>query len=178
MTAMSNQRSYKINSTRSFGGSGKDSRTLDTGAHTSVGKRWHSVFETRRDCYRKNMKDPDEEESGAEENSTDTSRLLSDFLGDDEDAIPSWEARTVRRFFEEYHRQSASRTHTWAWLDDREYASGRSRPLPGTVNIDTLRQALRRPVSGFVVIDQYCVNDELSQRYGHAQLPDGDRRLV
>lgn len=171
---MPNQRSYKLNSTRSFSGSGRDPRTLDTGGRTVVGKRWHAAFETRRDCYKKNIERPNKENTGAEVNSTDTSELLNDFLGDDEDAIPSWEARTVRRFFEEYHGQSP----TWAWLDDREYASGRSRSLPATMGIETLRQALRRPVSGFEVIDQYYVNEEFFQRYGHAQLPDGDRRLM
>lgn len=151
--AGSKRRSYRANKTRSFGRPGKTLDPRDTAASSSAGKRWHSTFDKRWNCYKKNRAVSDEEPLVAE-NTANNSDLLDELLGDDEDAIPSWEARTVRRFFEMHNEQSRPDTAsaTWAWLDDREFHSGRSRPLPRALDIASLRAALGQWVSESKII--------------------------
>ncbi|KAH7401888.1 hypothetical protein DE146DRAFT_444682 [Phaeosphaeria sp. MPI-PUGE-AT-0046c] len=161
-TAVSNRRSYKTNKTRYYGTRDETLSSRDTGPRASAGKTWHSLFNTRRVCYRNILGSHDSERPAVDGGLVNTSDLLDEFLCDDEDAIPSWEARTVRRFFEGENQQGSTKgaSATWAWLDDREYVSGHSRPSPRALDVSSLRAALGR------------------RRYGHAHLPDGDRRLI
>ncbi|KAF1845932.1 uncharacterized protein K460DRAFT_417114 [Cucurbitaria berberidis CBS 394.84] len=88
--------------------------------------------------------------------------LMSSFLGDSEGAVPSWEAKVIRQFISRKH-DNASMTRdraAWAWVDDREYCTGRSRGYRNALSVAGLHDILNKT------------------RFGHSELPDVDRRLI
>jgi hypothetical protein len=123
-----------------------------------TGKQWHPIFSTPRarsnesyyesvrDAVRNMMEHGVAEDSPVAEGSLDQQDLLDTFLGDHEGSIPSWEARIVRYFFSEYEEPGCA-PKSWAWLDDREYSSGRSRPLPRALDLQDLSKALKQEAS-------------------------------
>lgn len=70
--------------------------------------------------------------------------ILDTLLGDLDGSIPSWETNVVQAFFDT-QRHDSTRTRQiepWAWMDDREYPSGRSRSYPTGLNAQELRDKL------------------------------------
>lgn len=105
------------------------------------GKQWHSVFHAPRVCR-------DRPHSIAF-SAFDDEEWLDNFLGDYEGSIPSWDAKVVRRFLLEHSSRLSDpqQSRSWAWLDEREYASGSSRDHPDGLDADQLRMALMYEVS-------------------------------
>jgi len=145
---------------------------MDRG-HKAYGKQWPRTFNVPRSCgdhpLCQAFKD---DEIAVEPNNNDSIRkddadsqsddFLDTFFGGLAGSIPSWDAQAVERYCLEEKRQSATirQFETWAWVDDREFPSGRSRAYPKGLNAKELREILLR------------------DRYGHHDLPNADRRLI
>lgn len=89
-------------------------------------------------------------------------RLLQYFLCDHEGAIPSWDAKVIKRFLS---RQADGKAvcgdiEEWAWVDDREYLTGRTRDYPKALDAEALYDVLS------------------TLRSAHGNLPAVDRRLI
>lgn len=93
------------------------------------------------------MKEIKEQMGGSAQIVTDED-LLDLLVEELEGSIPSWEARTVRAMFSREAKQNGSipDAEPWAWLDDREFASGNNRATQ-VLDCPSLRQALRHEVS-------------------------------
>jgi hypothetical protein len=168
-TTLRNRGSFLHNGTRFYGKSIASSLQQKKGkARTSAGKQWPSKFHTRRgnESFRRNALH--QAESGEEEvagnslikdkkgsgnvvYSADTVNkhdLLATFLEENEGAIPSWETKIVRDFFSKHleHGVILQGPEPWAWMDDREHASGRSRVLPRSLTPARLCEELKRKV--------------------------------
>jgi hypothetical protein len=86
--------------------------------------------------------------------------LFETFLGDNEGAIPSWEARIVRDFFlaHQDHNETVQGVEPWVWMDDREHPSGRSRVIARGLTLPQLHEELKKKVS-CIFIGAYCTRD-------------------
>jgi hypothetical protein len=75
--------------------------------------------------------------------------LFDTFLGDNESAIPSWEAKVVRDFFLKHddHNGTVQSIQPWVWMDDREHPSHRSRMIARGLTLPKLYEVLKRKVS-------------------------------
>jgi hypothetical protein len=79
--------------------------------------------------------------------------ILDNLLGDLEGATPSFEAKVVRHFFNQHKSlPQGSETSAWAWMDDREYSTGRSRAGPEALSSTKLREALNKEVSAALMV--------------------------
>jgi hypothetical protein len=135
-------------------------RKKQTAIRKVAGKQWHSIFSTLRlrsnELYyerkREAVRDAYANEYGLAgdnvtvEDTLNEQDLLDEFLGDYEDSIPSWEAKTVRSLFSEYNNQGTV-PKSWAWLDERECLSGDRRPWPRVLSLENLREALKNEAS-------------------------------
>jgi hypothetical protein len=143
-------------------------RSRRIGARIPIGKQWHSKFYAPRVCN-------DRPYPVTSDNQDSLDTFLEDFGG----SIPSWDAKVVKRFLLDHSSQLSGSQHSgsWAWLDEREHASGRSRDHPEGLDAKQLRIALMKEASLLTVslvrsLSYHC------QRSGHIQHPDVDRRLV
>ncbi|KAH9860765.1 hypothetical protein J1614_012098 [Plenodomus biglobosus] len=89
-------------------------------------------------------------------------RLLQYFLCDNEGAIPSWDAKVIKRFLSRQAdgKAACGDIDAWAWVDDREYLTGRTRDYPKALDADALYDVLS------------------ILRSAHGNLPAVDRRLI
>ena len=73
-------------------------------------------------------------------------KFLQDFKGS---TIPSWEAKVVRKFFSHAHDDAKKMADSgaWAWVDDREYLTGRSRGYRRSLDAKGLFEILKGKVS-------------------------------
>lgn len=75
--------------------------------------------------------------------------MMAIFLGDFEGMIPSWEAKIVRKFFSRGSNKVMTMADeiAWAWVDDREYSTGRSRGYRRSLSAKELFEVLKEKVN-------------------------------
>lgn len=161
-----NQRAVSRNASRRYNiTSTSAEKKPRVSALSPTGKQWHPNFYSYRICgdrpvctYPNDNQSVDDvaacnETPSAQINITndpfDDQVLLETFLEDFEGSIPSWEAKVIRRFLAEHSNRSSGpqQLESWAWMDDREHTSGRSRAYPQGLDANKLRVALIEKVS-------------------------------
>lgn len=165
--SIKNQASIGHNSKNKYEKVGKTGRTPHPqNLRKRDGKQWLPLFDTQRLCFDRSLYSSRKDSEAVQDN-IDANRdedILDTLLGELHSSIPSWEAKVVRTFISELYASASASTsskfETWAWMDDREYGSGRSRPYPTGLNAQELCTVLRK------------------ERYNSPGLPNADRRLV
>ena len=96
------------------------------------------------------MRSADVEKKHDAEDMFEASGVPSMFLNDPADGIPSWEAKVIRTFFSPGGEEdsSACNSTAWAWIDDREYATGLRRDHKNGMSAYELCTILKQKVSG------------------------------
>ena len=89
-------------------------------------------------------------------NSLISEELTHLFLEDWEGSTPSWEAKVVRRFFSREDDESSTEqdSKAWAWLDDREYSTGRSGEYGTRLSAIELHATLNQPVLSIAPLEE------------------------